>query len=177
MKTYNQSNFFKHTFCEFTHTNDFSFPEKINYKSKSESHYFYTKEGVYRKSNHWGRVANCRWKLIGKKNFKNQVTQIGFAKWTDFYPIQSKEKIFFIDVNFYKKTTEIKTNHKISTPHLFNYLEAIKRKKQIVRLFKETKWANYFEMNIAQLRGTVISAYIHSDKTLQEIKNTHSKKH
>lgn len=174
LKTYNQSNFFKHTFCEFIQKDDFSFPEKTNYKSKSESRYFYTEEGVYRKSNHWGRVANCRWKLIAKKDYKNQTTGIGYAKWTDFYPIHSKEKIFFIDVNFDKKTAEIKSNQKTSTTHLFNFPEAIKRKKQITHLFKETKWANYFEMDLTELRCAIISEYIHSDKTLQQIKKAHS---
>ena len=99
MKTYNSTNFFKHTFCEFQQVDDFTFLEKTNYKSKSESSYFYTDEGVYRKSNHWGRVANCRWKLISNENYKNQQIVIGFAKWIDFYPINSSEKIFFIDVN------------------------------------------------------------------------------
>ena len=174
MKTYNQSNFFKYTFCEFTQVDDFLFPEKTNYKSKSESSYFYTEEGVYRKSNHWGRVANCRWKLIAEEKYKNQTTVIGFAKWANFFPLNSKEKIFFIEVNFDNKTTEIKSNHKTSTPHLFSFPEAIKRKKEITHLFKETKWANYFEMEIAELRCAIISEYIHSDKKLQQIKKEYS---
>ena len=72
MKTYNQTNFFKHTFCEFKEITNFKIPENINFSSKSDSTYFYTNEGVYRKSNHWGRVANCRWKLISTANYKNQ---------------------------------------------------------------------------------------------------------
>tara|TARA_B110000091_G_scaffold2744_1_gene2634 strand:- start:632 stop:1213 length:582 start_codon:yes stop_codon:yes gene_type:complete len=174
LKAYNQSNFFKHTFCEFTQVEDFSFPEKTNYKSKSESSYFYTEEGVYRKSNHWGRVANCRWKLIAEENYKNQTTVIGFAKWANFFPLNSKEKLFFIEVNFDKKTAEIKSNNKTPKAYLFNFPEATKRKKEITHLFKETKWANYFELDIAELRCEIISEYIHSDKTLQQIKKEHS---
>ncbi|MDA9339738.1 hypothetical protein N9Q68_02070, partial [Polaribacter sp.] len=137
---------------------------------KSESSYFYTEEGVYRKSNHWGRVANCRWKLIAEENYKNQTIVTGFAKWTNFFPLNSKEKIFFIEVNFDKKTTEIKSKHKTSTAHLFTFSEVIIRKKQIMHLLKETKWAHYFEMEISELRNAIISEYIHSDKTLQHIK-------
>jgi hypothetical protein len=93
LKTYSKTNFFKHTFCEFKQVNNFEFPADINYKSKSDSIYFYTTEGVYRKSNHWGRVANCRWKIKANQNYKNQEVIIGFAKWADFYPIDSVEKI------------------------------------------------------------------------------------
>ena len=82
MKTYNQSNFFKHTFCEFQEIDRFEFPEDTNYKSKSKSMYFYTDEGVYRKSNHWGRVANCRWKLVTDSKYKNQkIALIGCGYW------------------------------------------------------------------------------------------------
>ena len=45
MQIYNQTNFFKHTFCEFQEVDKFKFPENTNYKSKSESTYFYTDEG------------------------------------------------------------------------------------------------------------------------------------
>ena len=172
MKTYNQTNFFKHTFCEFTQINDFDFPEKTNYKSKSESLYFYTDEGVYRKSNHWGRVANCRWKLIRNQKYKNQKIVIGFAKWIDFYPINSSEKNFFIVVDFESKTINIhplrdKVNH-----HLFNYSEALKRKKQINHLFKDDKWTNYFEIEKEELQYQVISKFINSDSSLMEIKKS-----
>ncbi len=174
MKTYNQSNFFKHTFCEFAQVENFYFPEKTNYKSKSESSYFYTNEGVYRKSNHWGRVANCRWKLITDENYKNQSTVIGFAKWSNFYPINATEKIFFIEVDFNRKTTEIKSSNETSTIHVFTFSEATKRKKQIMYLFKEYKWATYFDLNIDELRGKIISDYINSDKTLQQLKKKYT---
>ena len=29
------------------------------------SRYWYTEDGVIRESNHWGRVASCRWNLYG----------------------------------------------------------------------------------------------------------------
>lgn len=169
-KKYNSTNFFKHTFCEFQQVDVFEFPEKSNYKSKSDSLYYYTKEGVYRKSNHWGRVANCRWKIIAHNNYKNQNIVIGFAKWTDFYPINSSEKNFFITVDFEKKTAKIQSDKEKTEQFLFTYTEAQKRVKQINNLFKDDKWATYFKLPIKELRCKIISEFISSDKTLSEIK-------
>ena len=170
MKTYNSSNFFKHTFCEFKQVDEFAFPENENYKSKSESIYFYTKEGVYRKSNHWGRVANCRWKLIVNANYKNQKTVIGFAKWSDFYPINTSEKIFSIKVSFESKTAKIQLNKEQTPQYLFTYSEAQKRIKKITHLFLNDKWATYYNKDIETLKENIITEYINSNKSLQEIK-------
>ncbi len=132
--------------------------------------YFYTDEGVYRKSNHWGRVANCRWKLIANKNYKNQNTVTAFAKWDDFYPINSSEKNFYIDVNFDKKTVVIRPKKEKEVLYLFSLSEAQKRSKQIMHLFKNDKWAKYFENDIEILRVNIISDFINSNLALSEIK-------
>ena len=168
MKTYNQTNFFKHTFCEFTQDTSFEFPEDSNYKSKSNSTYFYTKDGVYRKSNHWGRVANCRWKLISNEDYKNQQIVVGFAKWTNFYPINSSEKIFFIEVNFDTKNAILTVSEKANNK--FSFSEAQKKIKDINQFFKSDKWATYYEEDINILRRKIISEYLTSNKTIQEIK-------
>ncbi len=170
MKTYNQTNFFKHTFCEFTQVDDFQIPENTYYKSKSESMYFYTDEGVYRKSNHWGRVANCRWKLISNENYKNQQIVVGFAKWSDFYPINSSEKLFFIDVNFDKKLAKIQVKKTTERKYTFMFSEAQKRVKKINYLLTEYKWANHFNIDIETLRVQIISEFINTNKDLQQIK-------
>lgn len=170
MKTYNSTNFFKHTFCEFNQINDFEFPENTNYKSKSESQYFYTKQGVYRKSNHWGRVANCSWKLISNENYKNQNTAIAFAKWSDFYPINSSLKLFTIAVNFDTKTVKLQPKKDKLEKYLFTYSEAQKRIKQIKQLFNDTKWSNYYNEDISIVRKKIISNFINSNKSLHEIK-------
>jgi hypothetical protein len=170
LKTFNQTNFFKHTFCEFQQVDNFEFPENTNYKSKSQSVYFYTNDGVYRKSNHWGRVANCIWKIIANNNYKNQQIVIGFAKWMDFYPINSTEKIFHIDVNFEEKTSKIKASRQKSTFRLFTFSDAQKRIKQINQLFKDDQWAKYLKGTIEDLRFEIISDFIKLDKTLIEIK-------
>ncbi len=135
--------------------------------------YFYTDEGVYRKSNHWGRVANCRWKLISDNNYKNQQIVIGFANWTDFYPINSTEKNFYILVDFEGKTVKIQPKKESTTKYLFSFSEAQKRVKQITHLFKDNKWANYFEEEIEILRQKVISEFTSTNKTLQQIKLTY----
>ena len=170
MQIYNQTNFFKHTFCEFQQIDNFKFPENTNYKSKSESTYFYTDEGVYRKSNHWGRVANCRWKLLANSNYKNQNIAVGFAKWSDFYPINSNEKVFYIKVDFKSKTAKLQPKKNNSSQFLFTFSEAQKRIKQINHLVNDDKWASYFDIAIDELRLKIISEFIDSDKTLQEIK-------
>jgi hypothetical protein len=170
LKTYNNTNFFKHTFCEFRQIDDFQLPEKTHFKSKSESAYFYTDEGVYRKSNHWGRVANCRWRIIADENYKNQQIVMGFAKWVDFYPINSTEKIFFIAVNFELKIAILQPKKAENTNFLFTISEAQKRIKQINHLFKEEKWASYFDIDIDTLRSNIIVKLINSNTILKEIK-------
>ena len=170
MKTYNQQNFFKHTFCEFKEIKDFDIPENAHFKSKSKSMYFYTKEGVYRKSNHWGRVANCRWKIIANTTYKNQDLIIGFAQWSDFYPINSTGKIFSIVVNYADKTAKLQPKIRNDSPLLFTFNEAQTRIKQIAILFKETKWAKHFEEDIETTRFKIITAFISTNKTLPQIK-------
>ena len=46
----------------------------------------------------------------------------------------------------------------------------VKTNQNIYRLFKENKWANYFDTEINELRYKIFTAYIQSDKTLQQIK-------
>jgi hypothetical protein len=106
---FNRTNFHAHTFCEFREVD--VLPESINkpnFQSKSGSTYYFTEEGVYRSSNHWGRAANCRWRLISQSIAKvnNSQTRIGFAKWTDFYPNNDTDALFYIVVDF-ETTSEI----------------------------------------------------------------------
>jgi hypothetical protein len=146
------------------------FPEDSIYKSKSESSYYYKDEGVYRKSNHWGRVGNCRWKLITDKYYKNQQTSIGFAKWVDFFRINATERIFYIDVDFEKKIAKIQPKKEATDHYLFTFSEAQKRTKQITHLFKEEQWSKYYKEPIAILRKKIITPFINSKENLQYIK-------
>jgi len=115
LKTYNKTNFFKHTFCEFKQIDDFDFPEDTNYKSKSES-------------------------------------------------------MYFIEVDFEEKTAKIQPKKENTTNYLFSFSEAQKRIKQITHLFTNDKWAKYFDEEIEIIRKNIISEFINSDKTLQDIK-------
>ena len=171
MKVYSRNNFFKHTYCEFVEMHqDFFKENKIHFKSKSDSFYSYTKEGVYRYSNHWGRVANCRWKLLANDDFKNQAFHVGFAKWTDFYPNNETEKLFYISVDFNEQKVIFQHKKEQNDVFLFTSKEAKKRVGQIQVLFKETKWAKYFKEDIDVLREKIISELINSSKNLQQIK-------
>lgn len=78
------------------------------YDSNVSSVYYYTKEGVYRLSNHWGEVSTCTWVLDNPKRvfdgninfFNNKLSfedccedccednwSVGFSRWEDFYDI------------------------------------------------------------------------------------------
>jgi hypothetical protein len=52
------------------------------------------------------------------------------------------------------------------------YSEAQKRIQQIQHLFKNNKWANYFDEELEELRFKIISEFINSHVSLQEIKSS-----
>jgi len=171
LKTYNRTNFFKHTFCDFKIVDQAFFDEnKFDFKSKAGSQYSYTKDGVYRYSNHWGRVANCRWRLFSEEKLKNQNYYLGFAKWTNFYSLNETEKQFYISVDFEKNSVEF--HHKGIKEDVFVFFAETAQKKiaEIKKLLSDHKWANYFDEDIDVLREKVITVYITSNKTLQEVK-------
>ncbi|SFU75030.1 hypothetical protein SAMN05216480_11924 [Pustulibacterium marinum] len=114
-KKYHKGNFFKHTYCVFKQVIKEDFPfqnEKPHYKSKSGSSYFYTEEGVFRVANHWGRAANCRWRIASIPTAKKDRVKIGFARWTDFYSDSETEKLYVITIN----GNDIEFQHKDAFP-------------------------------------------------------------
>lgn len=167
---YGPKNFFKRTFCEFKEVNDFHFPNDTYYKSKSNSKYYYTEEGVYRKSNHWGRVANCRWKLITINRYKNQKEVTGFAKWTDFVSTQSLEKQFTITVDYKINKAKIVLKDKETKAKLFNYSEAIDKLKEINNLLKHDRWTSYYKYDPIFLKRKLIEMRFNSDESLPKLK-------
>jgi hypothetical protein len=50
---------------------------------------------MYRLSNHWGRLANSKWRLIAADTETSSKLKLGFAHWTDFYP-DNHDKLLFI---------------------------------------------------------------------------------
>lgn len=175
-KTYTKLNFHKHTFCiwkevAFTEISDL----KISYISQSGSQYIFTAEGLYRISNHWGRVANCHWRLIPLAQFKSQHTIVGFAKWVDFYSNDDTSKLFFIkvdtetrEVNFYHKESSSNDQAKVV---LRNAKETAKTIKIIKQVLTESDWAKHLKYaDLEVLRKEVVSELSNSDRSFLEIK-------
>jgi hypothetical protein len=170
-------NSFKNTFCVFQEV----LPEKIEnlkvqYDSKSGSKYFYTKEGMFRLSNHWGRLANSKWRLEPIEPETESKFKIGYAAWDEFYTDNAEEELYYLEVNYIKNTVNYqhKNNPNYdSKPILRTSFETTKKIKQIRNLFALTSWAKYFEYeDIEELRKIIIEQLIYTNKTLDEIKRT-----
>ena len=144
-----------------------------NFKSKSGSSYYFSEVGVYRLSNHWGRAANCKWRLTSDIKNSNR-TKLGFANWHEFYPDNDFEKLYFIEVNYdtqivnyYHKQSENYTSDKV----VRTSTETTKLIKQIRVLFEETAWTKHLkETNSDVLRNEIIQKLINSTKSFQEIR-------
>ncbi|WP_075343054.1 hypothetical protein [Tenacibaculum agarivorans] len=168
---YNKTNFFKHTYCVFEYQDPEVLQEKdVHFKSKSGSSYVYTEKGVYRYSNHWGRVANCRWKLNGIDKYRNQNYYVGYANWSDFYSLTSNEKLFSLKVDFSTKRVEVYQPDENEAIPLFSVTVIFKKKKEVEEVFKNTKWMQYYDEEVEVLQKEIITELINSDATLKEIK-------
>jgi hypothetical protein len=174
-KIYNKTNFHSHTFCIWKEVAISEIKElKISYTSQSGSQYIFTKEGLYRISNHWGRVANCHWRLVPITQFKNQNTTVAFAEWSDFYSNNDASKLFFIQVN--SKTKEVNFYHKETSEIYENLIfrnakETAKTVKTIKQVLTETDWTkylNYSDLDI--LRKEVVNELVSTNKSFLEIK-------
>jgi len=147
---------------------------KISYTSQSGSQYIFKDEGLYRISNHWGRVANCHWRLIPLSEFKNQNTTVAFAKWTDFYSNDDLSKLFYIQVDF--ETAEVNFYHKESLEKesdviLRNAKETSKIIRTVKEIFTENAWAKYLKyQDIETLRNEVVNELVNTNKSFLEIK-------
>ena len=101
-------------------------------------------------------------------------TKLGYAKWTDFYPDNDYEKLYFIKVDFENKAVNYfhKQNEKEATKKILRTAsETTKRIKQIRTLFQETSWAKHLkEEDIAVLRKNIITKLMDTNNTFQEIR-------
>lgn len=183
LKKYNKTNFHKHTFCEFIEVDTNVIPNiEWHYKSKSGSGYCFTEEGVYRISNHWGRAANCRWRLISNSRanssskINNIQNRIGYAKWTDFYPNNETENFFYVDLNF--DTKEVTFQHKYNPNYdgksvLRNAPETAKVIRQIKEILESDTWAKYLDFDdLEELRKEIILKLIQTSTSFAEIKRS-----
>lgn len=176
--TYNKTNFHKHTFCVFSEASIEIIKDlKLNFKSKSGSSYYFVENGVYRLSNHWARVANCKWRLINfneNLDSKDNKNKLGFAKWTDFYQDNDFEKLYFVEVNydakivnFYHRRSENYNEVKI----LRTAGETAKLIKQIRILFDQTAWTKYLKTDVIDVvRKEIIENLINSNQSFHEIR-------
>ena len=166
---------FKNTFCVF-HEKALSVLEgmEVQYDSKSGSKYFYTKDGMYRLSNHWGRLANSKWRLEPLENETDSKFKVGFAAWNEFYPDNQEDKLYYLEANYIKNTVHYQhKNNPIydSKAILRTGFETAKKIKQIRNLFSLTSWAKYFEYtDIEALRKAIIIELLASNKVLEAIK-------
>lgn len=168
-------NSFKNTFCVFHEVllNEIEGLKK-QFESKAGSTYYYTEAGMYRVSNHWGRLANSKWRLVAMEPETPSKTKIGFAAWNEFYPDNAEEKLYYIQADFDNNT--VTYQHKKSPdydgkPVLRTSFETTKRIKQIRNLQQLTSWGKHFDYeDIDDLRQQIITELIFTEKTLDEIK-------
>lgn len=166
---------FKNTFCVFHEV----LPDRIagmpvQYDSQSGSKYYYTKEGMYRLSNHWGHLANSKWRLVQMEPETESKFKIGFAAWNEFYPDNAEEELYYLDANYENRTVNYQHRNNPnydSKAILRTSFATAKRIKQIRNLFELTSWAKYFDYDdIDELRREIIEELIFTNKTLEEIK-------
>ena len=98
-------NAFKNTFCIFKELPLAAIEGlSVQYESKAGSSYYYTKEGMYRLSNHWGRLANSKWRLEPMEIESPTKNKLGFALWTSFHPDNPTDKFYYPQPNRDKQT-------------------------------------------------------------------------
>lgn len=166
---------FKNTFCVFQEMpiNEIE-GLLVQYASKSGSSYYYTKVGMYRLSNHWGRLANSKWRLEPLEPESESKFKLGFAPWTSFYPDNALDELYYIEMNYVKNT--VNYQHRNNPDYdkkaiLRTSFETTKKIKQIRNLLNLTSWAKYFEYDdLNLLRKEIIDELIFTNKTLEEIK-------
>ncbi|MGL2966100.1 hypothetical protein [Flavobacterium sp. XGLA_31] len=174
-KIYSRHNFHNRTFCVWQEVKLEAIAGlAISYQSPSGSKYIFNDTGVYRISNHWGRAANCRWRLEPLEAYKNQHVKVGFALWTDFYPNDESSKLFYVTANL--ETNEVSFHHKDAQPYdeksvLRNAAETAKTIKAVRQVLTETHWANHLQYDqLSTLRKEIVNELITTEKPFILIK-------
>lgn len=165
-KTYNKHNYYRNTYAVYKEIDASELPfEKWHYTSKSDSAYFYTKEGVYRKSNHWGRAAKCRWVLeSGNEIYVSKGRErIGYANWTDFYNNNETTQAYFVKIDYTLKT--VTYDHKSRDTSAKAIYRTAKETQKIIqkvkRLLIKDSWAKYYDYDdLERLRKELIEELI-----------------
>lgn len=173
--SYNRNTFHKNTFCIFTEVSLQDIQHlKPAFTSKKESRYFFTDEGVYRESNHWGRVANCRWRLISLEKKVNQIRRMGFAKWSDFYSNNETEKLFYLEFN--EAENKVEFQHKNNPNYdgkafLRNASDTQKAVLLCIKILQTDDWASYNNVsNLDSFRKLFVQKIIEENYNLLQLK-------
>lgn len=173
MKKYNRNNFFKHTYCEWIEIPiAFLEDKQPNYKSKTGSSYYFDEDGVARYSNHWGRAANCRWKLVAKEK-KNSVYCLAYARWDSFYPNNEQEPLFVISYNEAEKSVDFKHRDALNDPKAIarNAKETNARIKKINEILTSDDWSKHIDCeSIDSIRLFFVNELVYSNKNYTEIR-------
>lgn len=168
-------NSFKNTFCVFHEVSiDSILGLKIQFDSKSGSKYYYTIQGMYRLSNHWGRLANSKWRLEPLESATDSKIKLGFASWDTFYPDNALEELYYLEADYKKKIVNYQHKNNLNYDNkavLRTSFETTKRIKQARNLFNLTSWAKYFDYeDLDVLRQKIIDQLIFTNKPLEDIK-------
>lgn len=168
-------NTLKNTFCVFYERDIGEIQAlKCDFESESGSRYYYTEKGMYRLSNHWGRLANSKWRLVSNNEAKDSKIKLGFANWNDFYPDNNTDALYYLDFDSVKR--EILYQHKNNPNYdgialLRTSEDTMKRIKTARNILNLTNWAKYFDgWDIEELRKIVINKLIHTNCTIEKIK-------
>ncbi len=173
MKSYNRFNFFKHTFCDWQLVDSNVIQQREpDYKSKSGSFYYFEQEGLYRYSNHWGRAANCRWRINKSQNQSNNYI-VGYAKWQDFYPNDENSELFVICYD--PMTKQVDFAHKMqdsSKQGIYRTASATsKRIAKIKQVLQNDDWFKYVgHCDFNQAQEFLINQLIQTNEDFLAIK-------
>ena len=102
---------------------------------------------------------------------------MGFAKWTDFYPNNETERLFYINIDWKNKTVTFqhRNNSSYNNEILRNTSETAKRIKQIKEILDEDSWIKYLEIDDVEItRKGICNQLITTNKALHEIKHEYS---
>jgi hypothetical protein len=165
---------FKNTFCVFQEVPASIIDKTIpNYKSVSGSHYFYTKEGMYRYATHWGRLAHSKWRLVEMEVKSLSKTKLGFASWSSFYTDNNTDFLYYLQFDLAQKTIQYEHKNNVLYNHkaiLRTTPETTKRIKQARNILNLTNWAKHFSQNIEELRVLIVTDLVYTNLSLEAIK-------
>ncbi len=175
-KIYTRYNFFNKTYCVFRGASLREIARrKPNYRSESGSTYYYTKHGVYRMSNHWGRAAKCQWRLVSDFPAEIDDLRLGYADWVDFREnLDPDVDAYYISVDFDSNKVSYmhKDNPNYDQTAVLRSADATRKLiKQIKNLLETHKWAKYYDYDdLDEFRQEVVTRLINSNISLNELR-------